>query len=61
MYYSMRHMSSKALENLTFVLKQSYSVECFYCHHYLLSGCHEEQRLCRTNYIYFNILMCLKK
>ena len=44
--------ASKASENLTFVLKQSYSVECFCCHH-LLSGCHEDQRLCRTNYIRF--------
>ena len=23
----------------------------FCCHHYLLSGCHEGQGLCRTNYI----------
>ena len=25
----------------------------FCCHHYLLSGCHEDQRLCRRNYIRF--------
>ena len=25
----------------------------FCCHHYLLSGCHEDQRLCGTNYIRF--------
>ena len=37
--------TSKASENLTFVLKQSHSVECFCCHHYLLSACHEDQRL----------------
>ena len=32
----------------TFVLKQSHSVERFCCHHYLFSGCHEDQRLCKT-------------
>ena len=41
--------TSKASENLTFVLKQSHSVECVL----LSSGCHEDQRLCRTNYIRF--------
>ena len=24
---------------------KSHSIECFCCHHYLLSGCHEDQRL----------------
>ena len=33
--------------------RKSHSVECFCCHHYLLSGCHEYQTLCRTNDIRF--------
>ena len=32
---------------------KSHSVECFCGHHYLLSGCHEVQRLNRTNNIIF--------
>ena len=44
--------TSKRSENLTFVLKQSHSVEWFCCHHYLLSG-QEDQRVCRTNDIIF--------
>ena len=27
----------------------NHSVECFCCHNYLLSGCLEDQRLCRTD------------
>ena len=37
--------TSKASENLTFVLKRSHSVESFCYHHYLLSGYYEDQRL----------------
>ena len=46
--------TSKASENPSFVLKQSHSVECFCCHRrYLLSACHQDQRLCRTNDVGF--------
>ena len=43
--------TSKASENLTFILKQSHSVKCF-CHHlYLLCWREEDQRVNRTNCI----------
>ena len=35
--------TSTASEKLTFLSKQSHSVECFCCHGYLLSGCHERK------------------
>ena len=46
--------TSKASQNKTFFFLNKVSFcRVFCCHHYLLSQCHEDQRLCRTNYITF--------
>ena len=47
--------TSKASENLTFILKRSLilSTDFVINSNLLLSGCHEDQRLCRTNDIKF--------